>query len=199
MVSVPSGSNSMAWFGRGRRKSRRSCSGGRTSTIWWAAAPRPLRRRHLAPADVQELVGHVAGRLAVEDLAGDRVRPVARAARGCQVLAARLDRHAEERPLGGPLQVPWQLGGALERRDPSRRARSPPPTSRSRAGIRRRPWRRPSHVASVVPIRPQVGQIDLIGSQPAGRSTFADAPVEVAHHLRPVQGHRMNGSIRPVG
>ena len=37
----------------------------------------PLRRAHLAPADVQELVGNVERRLALEDPAADRVGPVA--------------------------------------------------------------------------------------------------------------------------
>ena len=81
-----------------------------------------LGRRHLLAADVEELVGDVERRLALEHLARDRVRPVARAAGRGQVLAARLDRHAEQRPLGGPLEVPRQLRGATEGRDPPVRA-----------------------------------------------------------------------------
>ena len=44
IASVPSGSNSIAWLGRGRRNRKRSCSAGSTSAIVWAAAPVPLRR-----------------------------------------------------------------------------------------------------------------------------------------------------------
>ena len=81
-----------------------------------------LGGRHLAAADVEELVGEVEGRLAVEDLAGQGVRAVAAPAGGGEVLAAGLDRHPEEAPLGGPLQVPGQLGGAAERGDPAGRS-----------------------------------------------------------------------------
>ena len=42
IASVPSGSNSITWFGRGRMNRNRSCSGGTTSAISWAAAPRPF-------------------------------------------------------------------------------------------------------------------------------------------------------------
>jgi hypothetical protein len=55
-----------------------------------------LRGRHLAAADVHELVGDVERRLTLEHLARDRVRPIARPAGGRQVLAAWLDRDAEE-------------------------------------------------------------------------------------------------------
>ena len=43
IASVPSGSNSMAVFGLGRRKRRRSCSGGMTSAIWPPRRRRPSR------------------------------------------------------------------------------------------------------------------------------------------------------------
>ena len=79
----------------------------------------PLGRRHLLAADVDELVRDVERRLALEHLAGDRVAPVARPAGRREVLAARLDRHAEQRPLGGPFEVPRQLRRAAERRHPA--------------------------------------------------------------------------------
>ena len=129
IASVPSGSNSIAWFGRGRRKRRRSGSGGQDLGHRVGGGAAALRGRHLAAADVEELVGEVERRLAVEDLAGDRVRAVARAAGRGEVLAAGLDRHAEEAPLGGPLEVPGELG--VRRR----RARSGPTNPQPRAQV----------------------------------------------------------------
>ena len=103
-----------------------------------------LGRRHLPAADVEELVGHVARRLALEDLARDGIAPVAGAAARGEVLAARLDGHAEQRPLRRPLEVPGQLRGALQRRDPAASSHSPGPTSRGRACRRPPPSRHPS-------------------------------------------------------
>ena len=77
--------------------------------------PSSFRSRHLLAADVDELIWHVERRLALEHLAGDGVAPVARPARGREVLAAWLDRHTEQRPLRGPFEVPRQLGPAAER------------------------------------------------------------------------------------
>ena len=65
--------------------------GGSRSAISWAAAPLPLRGAHLASADVEELVGHVGRRLALEDLPADGVAAVAAAALRGEVLAAALD------------------------------------------------------------------------------------------------------------
>src|SRR5437868_6484447 len=75
--------------------------------------------RHLVAADVEELVGDVERRIALEHLAGDRIAPIARPAGGREVLAAGLDRDPEERPLRRPLHVPRQLGAAAERRYPA--------------------------------------------------------------------------------
>ena len=88
-----------------------------------------LGGRHLLAADVEELVREVERRLALEHLARDRVRTVARATGRGQVLAVRLDRDPEERPLGGPLEVPRELGSPGERRDPARMATALWPTS----------------------------------------------------------------------
>ncbi len=76
-----------------------------------------LRGGHLPAADVEELVREVERRLAVEHLAADGVGAVPGAARGGQVLAVRLDRHPEQAPLRGPLEVPRQLGRPAEGRD----------------------------------------------------------------------------------
>ncbi len=78
---------------------------------------RPLGGGHLAPADVEELVQDVEWRLAMEDLARDGVAPVARPARGAQVLAAALHRDAEQAPLGRPIHVEGQLDAAGPRHD----------------------------------------------------------------------------------
>ena len=83
-----------------------------------------LGGRHLPAADVQELVRHVDRRLALEHLAGDRVGAVPRAARGREVLAARLDRHPEQAPLGRPLEVPGELARCRRTATPSRASRS---------------------------------------------------------------------------
>ena len=134
IASVPSGSNSIAWFGRGRRNRKRSCSGGMTSTISWAAAPRPLEVDIFLPPMLRNSYGDVERRLALEHLAGDRIAAVARAAGGREVLAAGLDGHAEQRPLGRPLEVPGQL------RRPAERARSSPDAPQPCAHVTRS-WR----------------------------------------------------------
>ena len=72
-------------------------------------------RRHLLAADVEELVGHVPRRLHLEDLAADRVGAIARTTGRSEVLAAALYRDTEQTPLGGPLEVPRQLGLTAER------------------------------------------------------------------------------------
>ena len=120
MASVPSGSNSIAWL-RPRPQEeeaellRRHDLGDRVGR----GARGPSTSTSSA-ADVQELVRHVERRLALEDLAGDRVGPVARPAGRGEVLAAGLDRDPEEAPLGGPLEVPAQLGPARRTARPSR-------------------------------------------------------------------------------
>ena len=107
-----------------------------------------LRGRHLLAADVEELVRDVERRLALEHLARDRVAPVARAAGRREVLAARLDGHAEERPLGRPLEVPGQLGRPAERADPARRAAAARPGHEVRPAFEEDLARRPSRSRS---------------------------------------------------
>ncbi len=80
-----------------------------------------LRGGHLLATDVEELVRDVERRLALEHLAGDGVAPVARPAGRRQILAAGLDGHAEQRPLGRPFEVPRQLGRPAERAQPAGR------------------------------------------------------------------------------
>src|SRR5581483_2985636 len=75
--------------------------------------------RHLPAADVDELVREPERRLLPPHLAVDLVRAVARATGGEQVLAALLVRHAEVIPHRAPLEVPVELGAALERRAPA--------------------------------------------------------------------------------
>ena len=95
---------------------------GSTSAIVCAAAPWPFEVDIFLPPMLRNSYGHVERWLALEHLAGDRVAPVARAAGGREVLAARLDGHPEQRPLGRPFEVPGQLGVAAERADPAGRA-----------------------------------------------------------------------------
>ena len=74
---------------------------------------------HLLAADVEELVGDVARRLHLEDLAADGVGAVARPTGRSQIFAAALDRHSEKAPFCRPFQVPGQLGVAAKRRNPA--------------------------------------------------------------------------------
>ena len=76
MASVPSGSNSMAWFGRGPDHQQAELLGRHhLGDLVRGGAP-SLAAAHLPPADVQELVREVERRLAVKDLARDGVRSV---------------------------------------------------------------------------------------------------------------------------
>ncbi|GIW20855.1 MAG: hypothetical protein KatS3mg065_1151 [Chloroflexota bacterium] len=51
----------MAWFGRGRMKRKRSCSGGTTSAISWAAAPRPREVDIFRPPRLTNSYGTLSG------------------------------------------------------------------------------------------------------------------------------------------
>ena len=164
----PTGSKLIAWLGRWRRNRKRSSVGGSSAAISCAAAPSPSRRAHLAAADVEELVRDVERRLALEDAAADRIGAVARPAGRGEVLAAALDRGADEAPARGPVDVPDQLGAAAERRHAALEAAAARPLDEVRHGTRTRPRGRPSRARAVVPILPQFSQMTLIGSQPAG-------------------------------
>ena len=61
MASVPSGSNSIAVFGLGRRKRSRSCSGGMTSAIWVADAPSPFEVDIFRPRMLRNSYGTLRG------------------------------------------------------------------------------------------------------------------------------------------
>ena len=194
MASVPSGSKAIAWLGRGRRKRSRSCSGGTTSAISVAAAPRPLRRAHLAAADVEELVDEVQRRLAVEDLARDRVGAVAGAAARGEVLAVRLDGDAEQAPLRRPVDVERQLRPAAERRDLAGVAAAGRPADEVGRHAYERPRSASQPVTIVVPILPQVSQITWSGCHSAGWLTLATRGRCRAPRRR---GRAPRGSIGP--
>ena len=138
-------------------------------------------------ADVEELVRHVEWRLALEHLAGDRVRPVARTAGSRQVLAARLDRHAQDPPLGGPFQVPAELGTPTERTRPAGLPAAARPAHQPRAALVEDPL--------AVPLRDD-GRADLaarlahdLDRVPVGRMLdVGHAPVDIAYPVGPVQG-----------
>ena len=134
-IVSPAGSKSIALLGRWRRNRKRGRVGGRISAISCAAAPFAARRAHLATADVQELVGDVERRLALEDPPADRVGAVARAAGRGEVLAAALDRGADQAPARGPVDVPDQLGAAAERRDAAAEAAALRPLDEIRAAL----------------------------------------------------------------
>ena len=91
------------------------------------ARPAALARAHLPPADVQELVRDVEGRLAVEDLARDRVGAVAGAALRREVLPGGFDRHARGSSTARPTR--GSRGAWTGRRTgrPSRRGRTRAP------------------------------------------------------------------------
>ena len=104
----------------------------------------PLGRRHLLAADVDELVRDVQRRLPLEDLAGDRVAPVARPAGGREVLAARLDRDAEAATTGRPIRGSTAASPRRRTAPPGPSSHSRSPRSRGSAGTRSRPSGRPS-------------------------------------------------------
>jgi hypothetical protein len=192
-----SGSNSMAWFGRGRRNRKRSCSGRDHLDDLVGRHAAALGGGHLAAADVQELVRDVERRLALEDLAGDRVGPVARAAGGRQVLAARLDGHPEE--------LHWAAHSRFQPAWPGRRTGPPSRTCRSRSpthelrpalveDLARRPTRSRSWYRSCRSSRRRPGGD---ASRPdAGRWRRADRSRTAS--ARP-SAIRMYGSTAPVG
>ena len=148
-ASVPSGSNSMAWFGRGRRNRKRSCSGGMTSAIVCAAAPRPLEVDIFLPPMLRNSYGTLSG--------GSRSNT-------SRAIASRRSREppAVERSLPhGSMVTPKSDHWAAHSRfqgsfaAPAERA-DPAATCRSRVahvdevarGTRRRPARRPSRSRS---------------------------------------------------
>ena len=149
--------------------------------------PGPLRRGHLLPADVQELVRDVEWWLALEHLAGDRVAPVARPAGGREVLAAGFDRHAEQRPLRRPFEVPRQLRPAAERAHPAVPATAGRPLDEVEPAVDvdrlAVPVRRECR-ADLAAVRaddrdrqPRVGVLDV-----------RDAPVDLADQRGPIEG-----------
>ena len=115
----PSGSNSMARCGLWRRNRKRSSSGGRSVRDLVRRGAGAPGGAHLAAADVEELVGHVERRLALEHLAADGIAAVARPAGRREVLAAALDGHARAGSTWRPSRRCTELGAAAERRDPA--------------------------------------------------------------------------------
>ncbi len=146
----------------------------------------PLRRAHLLAADVQELVGHVERRLAVEHLAADGIAAVARPAGRGEVLAAALDGDVEQAPLGGPVHVEGQLGAAPK--GATRPVLPQPVAQVTWSGLQAYATVWPSQsVARVVPILPQFSQMTDTGSQPGAFSTLLTRGVDLADLLGVVE------------
>ena len=195
-IASPSGSNSMAPFGRWRTNRKRSCSGGSTSAIAWAA-PRPFEVDIFLPPMFRNSYGTLSGgsrsntSRAIASLRSRDPPAVARS-------LPQLDRHAEQPPLRRPLEVPRQLRGAAERRDPARPAAARRP--RHEVGLHATATVSPSQsVASVVPTLPQFGQMTPTGSHAAGAGRSRRAGRPRGRRRRLVERVRMNGSISPVG
>ena len=102
-----------------------SAAAGRGGAAAPAAAPRrcdarprraPWRCDILRPPMFRNSYDDIQRRLALEHLARDRLRAVAGAALGAEILPVRLDGHAEQAPLRRPVHVEGQLGAAAEGR-----------------------------------------------------------------------------------
>jgi hypothetical protein len=166
------GSNSIAWFGRGRRNRSRAARRHDLGDLW-RRAPRPFEVDIFLPPMLRNSYGTLIGGSRSNTsraIASERSRePPGRG----EVLAAWLDRHPEQRPLRGPFEVPRQLRRAAITARPSRRPAAAGPRSRTLPTLEERPSRRPNFVTIVVPTRPQVGQMTEIGCQTSGCCTLA--------------------------
>src|SRR6185369_12835535 len=158
--------------GRGRMNRNRSCSGGTTSAISWAAAPRPFEVDISLPPLFRNSYGTVSGgsRSKISRaIASARSRDppaVERSLPHGSIVTPKSDHWAAHSRFQPSLPVP--PNGEIQPDVPQPRAHV---TSCSRHS---KNTRSPSHwVTIVVPILPQFGQTTWIGCQLSGCWTFA--------------------------
>ena len=172
MASVPSGSKSSAVSGRWRTNRNRTCSGGTTLPMVWAAAPRPFDVDIFLPPMLRNSYGKLSGGSASKTsrlMALLRSREPPAVARsfpfGSMVTPNRLHCAAHSR-FQGSLAAPPK--GEM-------RPVQPQPVAHSTRSARQATETvSPSQSdAIVVPILPQVGQIAPSGSQWSGCWTLA--------------------------
>src|SRR6185503_399488 len=172
IASVPSGSNSIAWFGRGRRNSSRSCSGGTTSVICVAVAPSPLDVDIFRPPIFRNSYGTLIGGSRSNTsraIASERSRDppaVARSLPHGSIVTPNSDHCAAHSRFHGSLAAP--PNGEAQPDDPQ------PFAHVTRSGRHSKNTFCPSHFETiVVPTRPHVGQMTEIGCHVSGCRTLA--------------------------
>ena len=172
MASVPSGSKSSAVSGRWRTNRNRSCSGGTTLPMVWAAAPRPLDVDIFLPPMLRNSYGKLSGGSRSKTsrlIASDRSRDPPAVARslpfGSIVTPNRLHCAAHSRFQGSFAAPP---NGAIRPVQPQPMAHS------TRSARQATETVSPSQSdAIVVPTLPQLGQMTPTGSQWSGCCTLA--------------------------
>ena len=106
------GSNSIAWFGRGRRNRKRSCSGGTTSAIVCAAAPRPFEVDIFLPPMLRNSYGTLSGgsrsntSRAIASLRSREPPAVARSLPQASMVTPKSDHWAAQSRFQGSLAAP---------------------------------------------------------------------------------------------
>ena len=144
--------------GGGGRTGTAAARAGSTSPMVCAAAPTPFEVDIFLPPMLRNSYGKLSGGSRSNTSRAIAFGAVARPAGRREVLAVGLDRDAEQAPLGRPLEVPGQLRGPAERRDPPGPAAADRPRHEVRAAGDRRPSRRPSRTRSSCPTLPQSGR-----------------------------------------
>ena len=169
---MPSGSNSIAWFGLGRRNSSRSCSGGTTSAIRWAGVPLPFEVDILRPPMFRNSYGTLIGGSRSNTsraIASDRSRDppaVARSLPHGSIVTPNSDHCAAHSRFHGSFARPPK--GEIQPCVPQPRAQV------TRSARHSKYTSSPFHsVTIVVPTRPQEGQMTEIGCQASGCRTLA--------------------------
>ena len=146
-----------------------------------------LGGRHLLAADVEELVGHVDRRLALEHLAGDRVATGRASRRPWTGPCRRVRWSRRTATTGPPIRDSTAAWPRHRTARSSRSCRSRSPTRRARPGTRYRPASPSQSVTIVVPTLPQFGQMTPAGCQRVGMLDVGDPTVDVADERGAVQ------------
>ncbi len=194
------GRTRVAWLGRGRRKSRRSCSGGSTSAISCAAGTTsPWSCSSSGRRCSGTRSRHAQWRLALEDLASDGVRRGPASHRRWPGPCRTARWSPRTAPLRRPLHVPGQLGRTAERRHAG--PTTPQPVAHvTRSGRHSKATVSPSQSRARVVPDPATDRADDVHRQPAvGALDVAHAEVDLPDRSGPVRAPtRMYRSISPA-